>query len=319
MLSLGDTNMAENEKMPDVVYHYTSIATMIKIVESKKMWATSISYLNDTREREGFLAKAVELMPELAADPAYDASAFADYLYNGHTPVNEVYALPSVASFSLYSDSLPQWRSYCSQGNGVSIGFDVRCLQSARVSGDLSISSGKNHWELPVPVTFREVTYVPKSDSATVKKVLRDVYEKAKNSPDILSPDPEDREPPGVILGQVFRVKLEAEAATYKDISFKTEGEYRLIAAPVYFRPTLLHFRATRSSLVPYLELAIPSSYSGDSTAFMWPTDMWDAIRRVTIGPSADKELTARSVREFFRSKEMKVTVRTTDVSYRDW
>jgi hypothetical protein len=51
----GNSKMAEaapDANEPEVVYHYTSMDTMIKIVESATIWATSISYLNDDSERE---------------------------------------------------------------------------------------------------------------------------------------------------------------------------------------------------------------------------------------------------------------------------
>ena len=35
---------------PDVVYHYTSAATLLKIVESESIWATNLQYLNDITE-----------------------------------------------------------------------------------------------------------------------------------------------------------------------------------------------------------------------------------------------------------------------------
>jgi hypothetical protein len=244
-------------------------------------------------------------MPALAANPRFDASAFEGYLRDGHTPVNEVYALPSVASFSRHSDSLPQWRAYCPQGNGISIGFDVSCLQRAKVSGDISINSSA--LERRIPVTFRRVKYVHNSDPATVGNVLKDMYQQAK--------DVKDRSwDPNHPLGDSFRTILEDEAATYKDISFESEQEFRLIAGPSNWRPTLLHFRATRSTLVPYLELNIPSSgiVISDKAG-------WNAIRSVTIGPNVNAELTAQSIKAFFLSKSMKVTTRITDVSYRDW
>jgi hypothetical protein len=303
-----DENVAENEQTPGFVHHYTSVATMTKIVESRQIWATSISYLNDTREREGFLTEAVKMMPNLAADAGYDASAFEEYLRDGHTPIAEVSFLPSVSSFSRYSDSLPQWRSYCSQGNGISIGFDVDCLKMAQVIGDISLEWECKLLQIPVPVSFRKVNYVHNADYATVRRVLVDSYHKALASRDGNSmslPRP---------LGQYLKNILENEAATYKDLSFSTEEEFRIIAGPVLWRPLLLHFRPTQSSLIPYLELDIPNS-----NGVVSKESVWDAIKEVTIGPNVNSELTARAVRAFFAAKNMKVYVKTTDVSYRDW
>ena len=39
-----------NLELPEVVYHYTSVETLMKIVESSSIWATSTRYLNDISE-----------------------------------------------------------------------------------------------------------------------------------------------------------------------------------------------------------------------------------------------------------------------------
>jgi hypothetical protein len=67
-----------------------------------------------------------------------------------------------VASFSQDLDSLPQWRSYCPNGNGVAVGFRVDCLKRAFVDskGDPNVS------KLPAitaKVTFRAIDYVDNS------------------------------------------------------------------------------------------------------------------------------------------------------------
>ena len=35
---------------PEMLYHYTSSTGLIRIAESKELWATNILYLNDSRE-----------------------------------------------------------------------------------------------------------------------------------------------------------------------------------------------------------------------------------------------------------------------------
>jgi hypothetical protein len=41
---------APDAKEPEVVYHYTTMETMKKIVDSESIWATSLNYLNDASE-----------------------------------------------------------------------------------------------------------------------------------------------------------------------------------------------------------------------------------------------------------------------------
>jgi hypothetical protein len=46
-----------SEKQPGttIVYHYTDIDALLKIVEGRTIWATCINYLNDTSERTHYL------------------------------------------------------------------------------------------------------------------------------------------------------------------------------------------------------------------------------------------------------------------------
>jgi hypothetical protein len=112
--------MAEPVPVPEIVYHYTSIDTMTKIVASESIWATSVCYLNDTSEQSHFLNLVRSRIPHLQFKTP-EASAVAKSFLNVRD--GEFENRPFIASFSAEADSLPQWRSYCSAGNGVAIGF----------------------------------------------------------------------------------------------------------------------------------------------------------------------------------------------------
>jgi len=53
---------------PEVVYHYTSVDTLLKIVRAPKgeecIWATDIRYLNDVKEREHCIEMMKRRLPE---------------------------------------------------------------------------------------------------------------------------------------------------------------------------------------------------------------------------------------------------------------
>ena len=38
------------EKPPSILYHYTSQEGLLGIIKNREVWATDISYLNDTKE-----------------------------------------------------------------------------------------------------------------------------------------------------------------------------------------------------------------------------------------------------------------------------
>jgi hypothetical protein len=49
--------MSDEQSLPEVVYHYTSMDTLLKIVATGHIWATNINYLNDVLERRHCLAR----------------------------------------------------------------------------------------------------------------------------------------------------------------------------------------------------------------------------------------------------------------------
>src|SRR5664280_720143 len=52
------------DDLPDVVYHYTSLDAMTKIIETGTLWCTAISYLNDFSERQ-MVRSAVRVQLEI--------------------------------------------------------------------------------------------------------------------------------------------------------------------------------------------------------------------------------------------------------------
>jgi len=113
---------------PDVLWHYTSGATMIEIIKSGTLFATQIACVNDTTE----FRYSVELLIEAfrrrrpTATNA-DEIALLDYILaniSTDTGANEWF----VACFSLQRDDLSQWRAYSGGENGCAIAFDARAL-----------------------------------------------------------------------------------------------------------------------------------------------------------------------------------------------
>ena len=56
-----------------VVYHYTDVDTMMKIVDSACLWATSIKYLNDVKEYEHFRDLVRKNIPRLIESQSFES------------------------------------------------------------------------------------------------------------------------------------------------------------------------------------------------------------------------------------------------------
>ncbi len=110
------------------LYHYTSIGTAERIVQSKELWATNIYYLNDGSE----FTHGKRLMRELLARAADESAAGRDFRTAVEYSVLEYPHLNIfVVSFSEIGDLLSQWRSYCPPNRGVSLGIPPTSLETS--------------------------------------------------------------------------------------------------------------------------------------------------------------------------------------------
>jgi hypothetical protein len=308
--------------MPEVVYHYTTIGTMMKIAETASIWATSVNYLNDVSEGDYFRELVRQRIPEyLITHKVDDATIFDEFL--AASP-GSVETRPFVASFSQDGDSLPQWRSYCPNGNGVAVGFKVDCLKCSFIQG-----AGERVTRQKIPwVRFLKVDYLDTQTSQSVDREITQTLEMAET----LLPFK------NMTSGGIFRFLMQLMTCAKKHISFSNEREFRLILDGVNGNNDWLDFRPTRSSLVPYVALGIPRKHSGapktttdgettiltlseqmDSQILRKLGGRWDFIDRVVIGPSPNKDLSLAAVDLFFQKQNMNVEVVPSTIPYREW
>jgi hypothetical protein len=294
--------MPATAALPDVIYHYTSMDALIKIVKSASIWATAFNYLNDVTEGEHFLRLVHTRSSELRNDEKYarylplpDSSSFQGF---GHF----------VASFCGYGDSLNHWRSYCASGNGVAIGFRSRCLEQAMIVGkkDVIPPSMTN-------ATLGAVWYLSTEETEQVDSQIRRAIDTALKMGDSQSSDK-----------HVERTKaltkwfLERQAVFTKNKDFESENEYRLAVSPFFPIESHIQFRITPSTVAPYLELKIPTTLFGVSEIGVYigpilpgdpPLNQVNFIDRVYVGPSPNQDLSVASVEAFFRTENMEVPV----------
>jgi hypothetical protein len=305
--------------MPEQVFHYTSLETMTRIVDSRALWCTAIPYLNDSEERSFLLQAVKDRLPRLkkkddSIDPALSLRT------SGRDGVSYLTSFAEeqfVACFAENGDSLMHWRAYCPQKNGIAIGFRTACLRHARLA------------EKPLPgmltpsISFDPVGYVDTRDKETIDKVIYAAYEEAKR----YAADEEDGSrvvPPETradSLNAHFEWALKAIACGNKQKAFEVEDEFRLLVHSMRFRENNIKFRTVTSTMIPYVIMAIPSlSERGPDYDFgnekKFP---WNAIQSVMIGPTPNMDLTQRSVEAFFALLGMRIQVSESEIPYRDW
>ena len=109
-----------SRKPSGILYHYTSAEGLLGICQTKKLWASNIHYLNDSKE----YAHALDLLRSEIKSRIHQKigdNTLLIRLYELLERIEQVTVF--LCSFSEVGDLLSQWRGYCPPGRGYSIGF----------------------------------------------------------------------------------------------------------------------------------------------------------------------------------------------------
>ncbi|HIF9092766.1 TPA: DUF2971 domain-containing protein [Photobacterium damselae] len=288
------------------LYHYTSLQGLIGVITGKSVWASHCEYLNDSSEFIHALSFAKTVSGNIFMDDDYlEAFGWAVRDSLEHMVKHDVY----VASFSENADLLSQWRGYCPQGAGVSIGFDSEILntycenQGYRLEKciyDSEIQSSRI-----VDITSQCLEIFPKPS------ITRADYD-ALNSKEQVTFTLSERE--RTTYGQV---KEEATAATdwlceqvnecaplIKHSGFHEESEWRIVAR----NPTEnIQYRVSKSHIVPYLVLPLIRDYP-------------EIIKEIYIGPNPNPHRCEKSVKQLLKSEAIEhVTTKISSIPFNSW
>ncbi|PYQ26981.1 MAG: hypothetical protein DMF56_21765 [Acidobacteria bacterium] len=110
-------NYRDVPPVPPIVYHYTSLAAALKIIETGKLWGSNLRYSNDPSEAE----YGKHLLDDVLNQ---DRHLSLQGLRKGIAEL-DTYAV----SLSADGDLLPQWRAYCRNGRGVAVGVEFDTLR----------------------------------------------------------------------------------------------------------------------------------------------------------------------------------------------
>jgi len=202
-------NNQTSKKAPESLYHYTTARGLMGILDQKKIWATHISFLNDKKEfidaMDEFKKQIQRLRPE-AAIPTVVVPTHGTVTDKSRTEKYDgvveflqiIREFVYVTSFSEERDQLSQWRGYCANSAGFSIGFNLAKLRQ-----------------------------LLKSKDELLKKCIYDPRRKTKMMERIIKTD-ESINPIGQDVFDSLVSKMITIAPYFKDKSFKEEKEWRL-------------------------------------------------------------------------------------------
>ncbi len=282
--TLAPANVPEHS-----LFHYTSLSGFQGIVVDKNIWATDISYLNDTREYTCAIDSILRRVKErTAVQPrlARLQSLIEGYKWDKRS------LKPFVVSFSKHEDSLSQWRGYCGDESGVSLGFDPLFL--VKTANDFADAHSND--DTAVFGTLTRCLYEEQEQNLKIDALINFFLE--------IPEEVDNRE----ISHHAIVVGVMLLAPTFKDSSFSDEAEWRVIIQPINTKHIKLDYRKGKSMLVPYLKL--PLSLEGDG------------LEKVVIGPTPHYELSIDSATAFLTSQLGHFPasqVVKSDVPYRHW
>lgn len=308
--------MFDDKRLPPIVYHYTTMDVLLKVVDSRSIWATNIKYLNDVLERNHCLQRVRERLTWADAKERWGSVSeeVADLNEREYMPT-----LPFVASFSKDRDSLTQWRSHCPKGNGVCIGFRTESLSKAFLMTNEVSRPDQND---DIAVDFGPVAYLGPDNIRAVEEMIEHA---TRNAIDWEAANQEFVRA-GIKRDIVFWSEIESFASRTKHISFESEQEFRLIAVDSNGFIDAMQFRPSRSTLIPYVKLGLP-----DPTEFLAGVghrepilDLPDLpkpyfIDNVTLGPTPHVGLSKDSLDALFGVQNRDVIIHVSEVPYRDW
>jgi DUF2971 family protein len=279
------------DDLPNVAYHYTTDAGLQGILRSRHIWATDVRYVNDSSEFQYTLSLVADRLSQLKRRPSEPAVRILEEEWE-----RSLSAAPNVryfvASFSRDADSLSQWRAY-GRPLGYALGFDQGHLLAiaSAFSGEAALLRCIYDEQQQAEILDYALTY------------LRDEYEKRLDaglpSRNLLTE-----------FGAHFFGHLLMAASCFKHPAFREEQEWRLtIRGPAPGAPALsVKSRPGRSSLIPYVEVAIATEASPVS------------IASVVVGPCPNPPLAVDALRVLLTEYGFEARrVATSIVPFRDW
>lgn len=275
----------------DTIYHYTSPAGILGIIENKKLnfRLSDARFLNDYSEGSEIEQLVVSVTKELLAenkvsekyvssmtkllDIFLKKTTFVYHKENGDSFAALTTYSTYILSFSKDQDSLPMWNYYTKDNKyeGYNIGIDSK----------IALISDLNNIQNGFSMFSHEVIY----DNQLKREQLKSILSQLANY---------EEQHPGETWGQLSFV-LWMLRFLYKSPAFAHEREVRLILqltdepAPKGFNghPFEIKYREANGYIIPYVEVALPEEY----------------LNSITIGPLIAQQEAKQSLQKFLKSR----------------
>jgi len=288
------------ESIPHVVlYHYSSIDGLCGILKTKSIWASDIQFLNDKSEFKhgvSLISKDLRQISEKRAKQKNDDQILG-FLKASREFMDQRRALKNfqifVASFSTKSDLLSQWRGYCPENLGFSLGFKL-------IGNNFTIgNTGFELYLLPCFYTRKDekklIQYLKNSFIEGLEQLINESSNEASqnNSLEQFSK-----------LNTEYVKKYLIVSSILKDQLFSEEDEWRLIAiSKRSSSKSEVLFRKGSSLLIPYIDIEL------NRVPFR--------LQEIVIGPTQYPKLSKESIGQIKKKKDYKFKIRNSKIPFR--
>ncbi|AFE61305.1 hypothetical protein Q7S_25776 (plasmid) [Rahnella aquatilis HX2] len=268
------------------IYHYTDLNAVHSILDTHKIRMTDIRFLNDKTEYRQGLELLEEASHEIFHKKTMYSKEFVETVEKWFPRVfkelldmeyaNEMFY---VASFSLSSDTLSQWRSY---------GMFAVILDHDQIWKDIDKIDLRIKYKGRTKIYFLECYYVNEKHKALGKaKALLHSKVLGLLNDFWLYDDPNKH---NLDLYTDLKERVSMVATIFKHSCFAEEKEVRLVISDKTVSKKIL-FRVKNNLLIPYYEYALsPEIFTG-----------------VRIGPLENQELTTQSLRIYAAHRQEKL------------
>lgn len=277
---------------PKVLFHYTTQSGLLGIISKKTIWATDLYYMSDAMEfrwaieliRRQIMSHLGDLEDSSLVTLVKEINKTLDWIEGIHM---------FVCSFSEEDDLLSQWRAYCPNGNGFSIGFDYSHLVKRSVSQGFQLK--KCHYDEVLQSTVVSAILGEILDS--VLKELEGTADRSSRLQHIANQKARESIPPIISLVAIF-----------KHPSFKEENEWRLVSEETTLSDPNVQYREGKSMVLPYLQFGL----AGDDGKL--------GIKEIIVGPTPHQELSKQSVLHLLSSNGIEsCEVKISGTPYQTW
>jgi len=212
---------------PDTLYHYTTQAGLLGVLEAHCFWATAARYLNDSSE----YLYGLKMISERLMQKSHESHIVSDHADRLRAIAQALSPFWSICVVSLTSegDLLSQWRAYAGGSGGFALGLRAAYLRDA--------AHAEGFYLVPC-------LYDKGKQQEAIDEMAEEFCDRMRASPKW------DMADHGGCVATAMRI-----AMMLKDESFKEEQEWRLISRPIAVNR--LNFRQGTSAIIPFFKLPL--------------------------------------------------------------